>query len=483
MEDSLIKRIVWLSAVLFAAGANLLAQLTDSSTGPHWRTAAANDIDGDHKYGTDGYVLYGWGVSADQYLAPFDASTADSRNRCQLPSYISAITSAFDNRLWSGSAGGNYGTLEQPDSPANIQQAPVLLGENGANGDVIRLTIARKTDQAFRLTLIIGGGDGGQFVSDNQDVEIHEGSMLLANVVHTGLPTVGLSYLSFDIGTGTDPIAVSVSGGSDGDNTHLTGLAFDHAPVPLPKLAIQKNSGQDATITWTGGGVLETANSVFGPWMQLAALSSPVLIPFGQSQVFFRVHNEGGYSVNAVGVVSCSLRPGYQIVTNPLDAGAAGNSVSKLLAGVPEGTCVYKYVNGTGYIISDYSALFGWSNPGMSLAPGEGFIVYLPGTSSFEIVFVGEVLQGTLEVPLYQGLNLVGSKVPQAGSIQSKLGLVPTGGLEMYRFDSQKKLYEINSYDPDFQEWGYEPTVNIAEGFWINTPRTITWTQAFRINP
>jgi hypothetical protein len=46
-----------------------------------------------------------------------------------------------------------------------------------------------------------------------------------------------VSYKSFDIDAGTDPITVTVNSGGVGDNTHLTGLAFDHSTSPPPTVA------------------------------------------------------------------------------------------------------------------------------------------------------------------------------------------------------------------------------------------------------
>ena len=55
--------------------AGVIALPDDPTTDSSWRTAAPVAIDEDRRYGTDGFVLYGWGVGADTYPFDIDAGT------------------------------------------------------------------------------------------------------------------------------------------------------------------------------------------------------------------------------------------------------------------------------------------------------------------------------------------------------------------------------------------------------------------------
>jgi hypothetical protein len=58
----------------------------------------------------------------------------------------------------------------------------------------------------------------------------------------------------------------------------------------LETLSISR-SGSQVTMKWDGGGLLETADRVAGPWTRLAAATSPFQWPISVSQVYFRVWN------------------------------------------------------------------------------------------------------------------------------------------------------------------------------------------------
>jgi DNA-binding NarL/FixJ family response regulator len=167
-------------------------------------------------------------VTAGVYMGSgYDAGTANGQNLWVQPAYIADVVSLTDNALWSGN--GNYGTLEDP--AGGTRRAAVLLASPSGNGNSIHLRVSRASNLSFRLTLIFGGGDGGGKLSDVQNVTVTTtnamGEFDTVATTHTGLPMVGVSYKQFDIPEGLDDLWIEINGGGDGDNTHLTGLAFD----------------------------------------------------------------------------------------------------------------------------------------------------------------------------------------------------------------------------------------------------------------
>lgn len=204
---------------------------TDNTTLKNWRTAAANDADGDNMYGTDGYIIYGW--NSPGWHGGYNASSGAGGQLTLLPSYIFDVLTTTSVSMWGGD-GFNYGTLETPSNPATDHIAAVLV-QNAPKGNPIGFTIQRATNQAFRLTVLIGGGDGGNWLNDSQTISIDAGSAgSIGPVAHTGLPAVSVNYHQFDIGEGTDPIFFTITGSVTGDNTHVTGFAFDTITIPEP---------------------------------------------------------------------------------------------------------------------------------------------------------------------------------------------------------------------------------------------------------
>ena len=49
------------------------------------------------------------------------------------------------------------------------------------------------------------------------------------------------------------------------------------------------NSDGTVTITWTGAGVLQSANSLSGPWTDVAGATSPLTVPANQAAQFARI--------------------------------------------------------------------------------------------------------------------------------------------------------------------------------------------------
>lgn len=203
------------------------------------------------------------------------------------------------------------------------------------------------------------------------------------------------------------------------------------------------------------------------------------------------------YSVNVVGYVNKELVPKFNLVANPLD-NKAGNNVENLFGDtLPNGTGIYKWncppgsYEATNYYSTDFDPTGVWDDPAQVLAPGTGFWLNLAGTANKTTTFVGDVMQGmgadALVIPLCNGFNLVGSKVPQAGKLQADLGYVPSNGDAVYQWDATTQKYKPTSiYSTDFNpagEWDpADPDIAVAEGFWLKTQAAGQWKREFKVS-
>jgi len=197
------------------------------------------------------------------------------------------------------------------------------------------------------------------------------------------------------------------------------------------------------------------------------------------------------FSVNAVGYVNVDVPPKFSMIANPLDT--TNNTVSALFPNtLPDGTTIYKFSGGT-YAINSLS--FGeWADPAMTLNPGEGAFIRNPGTTSFKVTFVGEVLQGVLSNAIPAGFSIRASKVPQAGKLGTGASPLPAGELgfpagegdQVYTFNSATQLYRTDAFS--FGEWGGDsgaggPALNVAEAFFVNKLVASNWVRTFSVNP
>ena len=192
------------------------------------------------------------------------------------------------------------------------------------------------------------------------------------------------------------------------------------------------------------------------------------------------------YSVNAVGYVNTTIPAnGFALISNPLNA--ADNSIDKLFAGVPNGTQVYVYVNGV-YVVGTYDDLDGsFGAMGKApLAPGQGVFVRNPSGAPLTVTFVGEVMQGTLTVPMVAGLQIVSSKVPQAGtaadlSFPHTLAGGLSAGDQCYRFGADQK-YVVSTFDDLDDNWAPPVSLNVGEAVFVKLAKAVTWTRTFSVN-
>jgi hypothetical protein len=182
------------------------------------------------------------------------------------------------------------------------------------------------------------------------------------------------------------------------------------------------------------------------------------------------------YSVNSVGYVNLTFPVGFSIVTNPLDT--ADNTVGSLLptGSLPNFSTISKW-NGAGFTINTLTP-GGWTDPTMTLNPGEGAFVNVSAETT--VTFVGEVMQGDLQNSLTAGFNLVGSMVPQAGTT-TELALDAALANFSTVLQWTGSGYDIKTKTPA----GWSPaaaTLAVGEGFFVNTAADTSWDRTFSVN-
>ena len=193
---------------------------------------------------------------------------------------------------------------------------------------------------------------------------------------------------------------------------------------------------------------------------------------------FYRARSDSIFSYNSLGYVAVDVPASDSMVANQLD-NPAGNTVGVLLPSPPNGTTLYKWNEATQqYEGNNY--LFGWSNPNMTLNPGEG--VFAQPGSATTFTFIGNLRQGMLANPFPAGFSIRSSIVPQTGPIDALLGFAPINGDTAYRWNRAIGAYDSYTYDAGLQAWFPEvPAPQVGESVWIDTTTARTWTRNFTV--
>ena len=218
------------------------------------------------------------------------------------------------------------------------------------------------------------------------------------------------------------------------------------------------------------------------------------------------------YSVNAVGYVNLSLRPGLSLIANPLNGTNNNLNTTLTLAndGSEDGTTIFKFDDASQNYKSPIQWIsgFGWfsADPAEDyiLNPGQGFFIQnlTSPPHNINVTFVGEVPQGTLHNPLPGSFNLSirSSQVPQAAPLGDTT-INATGSLlfpaldgdTVFVFNSTTQAYEqpyqyiggfgwFSANVPDPGPAG--PTLGVANSVFVQKtgPLSQDWTRTFSVN-
>lgn len=190
------------------------------------------------------------------------------------------------------------------------------------------------------------------------------------------------------------------------------------------------------------------------------------------------------YSLNVVGYANVTLKPGFNMIANPLNI-TSGNTVTAVMGtNCPDGTLVYKFVNGA---YQSPATFFGppdniW-DPEITMNPGEGVFVQVPSQTT--VTFTGEVLQGTTTNAFVAGFNMIGSKVPQVAGLSTVLGFPAKDGDTVYTFNATTQSYDNPNqfFGPPDNIWDpAEPAPAVGQGFFLSTSGGGNWVRTFTVN-
>lgn len=198
------------------------------------------------------------------------------------------------------------------------------------------------------------------------------------------------------------------------------------------------------------------------------------------------------YSVNVVGYINLTMKPGFNLVANQLNA-APNNNINTVIPSAPEESQILKFVNGN-YTGDIY--LGGWVNAlsgdpsTTTVAPGEGFFFFNPGATDVTSTLVGEVRTGNgLNVTLNPGFTLASSIVPQEISLIAGNGFPEVEEAQYLTFNANTQNYNtaliylggwVDSLSGDPVD--AKPTV--GQGFFYFNPDNTakTWSRNFNPN-
>jgi hypothetical protein len=190
------------------------------------------------------------------------------------------------------------------------------------------------------------------------------------------------------------------------------------------------------------------------------------------------------YSVNAVGYVNTTIKPGLNLVSNPLIA--TDNHIPALFGSLPNGSQVYVLTASGGFDTYGKTP-FGWQGPNLAtqtVMPGDGVFVRNVTAADATVTFVGEVPQAAAsntQVPA--GLSIKSSPVPQQGLVTTALLYPIASGDQIYKWNGTAyDTYGKTPFGWSSPGGTQEPTINVGEAFFARKNAAATWTRNFSVN-
>lgn len=206
------------------------------------------------------------------------------------------------------------------------------------------------------------------------------------------------------------------------------------------------------------------------------------------------------YSLNVVGYVNLTLNAGeFTAVANQMDADGTGtnNSIATVFGtNLPAPSAVYKWNAAQGtfnvfqYTKSGRATAATWTpTSAISFNPGEMALVQIPAGSPVTLTTLGNVLQGSLvnpNIPVGGGFCGVSMMYPVGGQIQSALNYTPQINEAVYKWNSAQGTFNVFQYSKSGRSTAAtwlpsQPTINVGEGFLLQSVAGSTWSNNFTV--
>jgi len=195
------------------------------------------------------------------------------------------------------------------------------------------------------------------------------------------------------------------------------------------------------------------------------------------------------YSVNIVGYVNRPIQgnDNFTLIANPLNSPT--NTYEFLLKStLPSGWSVLKWTGSGFNSVSRVGFGTGWlpsASGTNSFAPGEAvFVKAPPAAAPITNTFVGEVMVGSFTNNIGTGFSLIGNIIADGGSV-TNLNFIPPNGTSLLKW----KEDGIGGYT-SFSKVGFGsgwlpsiPTIDVAQGFFVNATTPFQWVRVFTNAP
>ena len=364
--------------------------------------------------------------------------------------------------------GANAATLEQ----ANVQQANAgdySVYIKNPFGNILSDTASL----AVHYTLGVAGVGHGT-VTHTPVLETYPNK---ARVVLNTTPKKGYVFTGWSGAASgmANPLAVTMDA-----NKSITG-SFTRDVVPPEYRSVKINAaGQLEWVQVARPGKKLTSDYSLDllNWKEFTSDSSAsgeMRVPFDRPQginhLFIRTWEEDtGYAARAIGYVTLTLPSGKSLISNPL--ANSGNRVSDILPSVPSGSTLAKFNPATGKWETN-TFTDAWSQPGMTLAPGEGAVLDNNG-DAFSVLLTGFTpwQKTTLSIPA--GDSVVSPALAKGGLLSSRLGLPLAEGLVVKLLNNSTGKHD--AYTVSNGTWSpTEPVVALGQAIIVSAPSALNW--------
>ena len=198
------------------------------------------------------------------------------------------------------------------------------------------------------------------------------------------------------------------------------------------------------------------------------------------------------YSLNVVGYINLTLQPGFNLVANQLDYDGymTNNTITNVFGttNLIANSAVYSFdpIAGSFNIANFVRGTWkgDWMDGNAALTPGKGVFVFNADVNPVTITTVGTVIQGSNNIPLVAGFQIVSSIAPVAGDLQTNLNYTPTVGDTVYQFDPVGQGYSVNQYiSRSGGKWSpARPVLNVSDAIFLQPVNATNWIQTFTVH-